>query len=213
MNKKTTTILIVILFIFLFLWFFWVLKNSSPQKTKTENFIFKAIPGNNDSNIPIDRNIYFYSEKPLKIGEITIKSSPEFKFSIFSENGGKIIKVKPLSYLEKNTNYKITLSSKKIKNSPLEIGFETGDIIESALKQDDALILTLKKKIPVFSTYFDLSYVEEKEAFAVVINSSDCQKAKDEVLNYLKINGVNPDEARIIWYAGGGVNASCVPVR
>jgi hypothetical protein len=199
-------------------WFFGRISRSSSA-TQEKNSILYSSPQNNDADFPIDGDIYIYLKQKIEnTKNFSITSNPNFDFKIFLKDGGETIEIKPTLFLMKNKEYKIILSSKNSKNPPFsnlpfEINFKTGETIESALKQDSSLILKINKKIPVFSTDFDLSYIEEKGAFAVVINSSDCQKVKGEVLNYFRENGINPDEVKIIWYAGSGINTSCVPVK
>ncbi|MDD5606610.1 MAG: hypothetical protein PHN37_01985, partial [Candidatus Pacebacteria bacterium] len=75
------------------------------------------------------------------------------------------------------------------------------------------LMLKIENKIPLFSQYFDLTFLEDKNAFAIIINSKDCKQVKKRALNYLKINNVDLKNTRIIWYQGSTGDASCVPVK
>jgi hypothetical protein len=197
MNKKLSIILIIIFVLLFFVWAFWFLGKLFPI-SKTENYIIDTIPKNQEIDIPIDREIFIYTRNPVKITKKNIQTTPQFKFEIEYLKKQNGVKIKPLNFLEKNKNYKIVIKVKSIKNSPYEISFKTNDVIESALKQD--IILLLKNKIPVYSARFDLTYLEDKEAFSAIINIPDCQLAKESVLNYLKKNGINPSDVKIIWY-------------
>ncbi len=211
--NKNLSILIIIAFLGLFsLWFFWFINKISPGE-KRINYIIDVNPENKEINEPIDREIFIYFNNPVKLNKKNIKTSPPFEFKIESSNDKKVFIIKPLKFLEKNTNYEITITMKEIKNSPYKTSFQTGDFAESILKQDIVLLLKMKKKLPFYSSIFDLTYIEEKGEFAAIINIPNCKKAKKAVINYLKANGFNPEKVKISWYSAVNTDLSCVKIK
>lgn len=188
---------------------FYLLRKTAPESKKVETTILYSSPPNNSTDVPIDKNIFIYLNSSVK--NISVETDPNFVFEVLKAD--KKFEIKPKVPLEKNTNYKIEISSKAIKNSPFEINFRTGNIMETALKQDSALLLKIKGKIPVYSSYFDLTYLEEKDSFAVIINSSECKEAKESAFSYLRKNGVNPNKVKILWFEAEGADASCVKAQ
>lgn len=195
---------------------FWLLGGTSFTK-ETKTSILYSSPSNNSNDAPIDKNVFIYFNSQIKsMKGIVIETSPVFEFKTSIEN--KTLKIEPINFLEENKNYKITLNTKNQKNPPLKglpfvINFKTGKETEASLKQDSALMLKMENKIPFFSQYFDLTFLEDKNAFAIIINSKDCKQAKKRALNYLETNNVDIKSTKIIWYQGDKGNASCVPTK
>lgn len=212
MNKNLSILIIVIFVGLFFIWFLWFINKISPAE-KRGIFIIDTEPNNQEVDIPIDREISIYLNSPTKLNKRNIKIEPFTDFEIEFLEKKRAVKITPIKFLEKNTNYKIVIKSKAIKNSPYEVSFKTGNFAESTLKQDIILLLKLKNKIPVYSSIFDLTYLEDKEEFAVIINTPDCKKARDSVLEYLIKNGVNPNEIKINWYSAVKADLSCVKVK
>ncbi len=100
----------------------------------------------------------------------------------------------------------VTVFSSQNQPSPSTAAYNAGQQIYS---QYPGLKLKDEQKLPVLNQYYSLDYYVNDNDFLATVTEGPCQQTVQMINTYLTQNGIDPNTAKIVWFAGPNVSQSC----